>query len=58
MKNKIIGIIRGMGPQASCELYRLLIEGARHRYGSKNNDEYPEILIDSVPVPDFLSETG
>lgn len=59
MKQKqIIGIIGGMGPQASCELYRLLIDGARLRYGARNNDDYPEVLIDSVPVPDFLSDTG
>lgn len=53
----IIGIIGGMGPQASIELYRLLIERARHVYGARNNDDYPEILIDSIPVPDFLSDT-
>jgi aspartate racemase len=46
-----------MGPQASTEFYRLLIEGARHRYGARTNQEYPEILIDSVPVPDFLAGT-
>ncbi|MCX6791414.1 MAG: amino acid racemase [Candidatus Gottesmanbacteria bacterium] len=57
MKNKIIGIIGGMGPQASAELYRLLIEGAKREYGARNNDDFPEILIDSVPVPDFLSYT-
>ena len=56
-KSKPIGIIGGMGPQASCELYRLLIEGARLNYGAKNNDDYPEMLIDSVPVPDFLADT-
>lgn len=55
--NKIIGVIGGMGPQASVEFYRLLIDVARCRYGARNNDEYPEILIDSVPVPDFLSNT-
>lgn len=52
-----IGIIGGMGPQASQELYRLLIERARATYGARTNDAYPEILIDSVPVPDFLSDT-
>lgn len=58
MKNKqIIGVIGGMGPQASCEFYRLLIEGAKLRYGAKSNNEFPEILLDSVPVPDFLSDT-
>ncbi len=53
----MIGIIGGMGPQASAELYRLLIDGAKQRYGARNNDDFPEILIDSVPVPDFLSDT-
>jgi aspartate racemase len=57
MKHKMIGVIGGMGPQASAELYRLLIEGAKQRYGAQNNDDFPEILIDSVPVPDFLSDT-
>lgn len=57
MKQHMIGVIGGMGPQASNELYRLLIEGARLRYGARNNDDFPEILIDSVPVPDFLSDT-
>lgn len=57
MNNKIIGIIGGMGPQASCELYRLLIEGAKRDFGARNNDDFPEILIDSLPVPDFLADT-
>lgn len=55
--SKIIGIIGGMGPQASAELYRLIISQARHRYGARENDEYPEVVIDSVPVPDFLADT-
>ncbi len=56
-KNKIIGVIGGMGPQASSEFYRLLIEKSISKYGVKNNDEFPEILIDSIPVPDFISDT-
>lgn len=51
----ILSAYLGMGPQASCELYRLLIEGAGAEYGAKHNDEFPEILIDSVPVPDGFS---
>ncbi len=56
-QHNMIGIIGGMGPQASNELYRLLIEGAKRKYGARNNDDFPEIIIDSVPVPDFLSDT-
>ena len=57
MNNQIIGIIGGMGPQASAEFYRVLIHRARKQYGAHENNDYPEILIDSVPVPDFLSDT-
>lgn len=58
MKQHMIGIIGGMGPQASNELYRLLIEGAMCEYGVNTNDGYPEILIDSVPVPDAYNDTN
>lgn len=54
--NKIIGVIGGMGPQASAEFYRLLIDGAKRQFGMRHNHEFPEILMDSVPVPDFLSD--
>ncbi|MBI5613444.1 aspartate/glutamate racemase family protein [Candidatus Gottesmanbacteria bacterium] len=58
MKNKqIIGVIGGMGPQASAEFYRILIDQAQHAYGAENNDEYPEIVLDSVPVPYFIGDT-
>lgn len=56
-KKHIIGVIGGMGPQASAEFYRLLVEGAKLGYGARNNDEFPEILLDSVLVPDFLADT-
>ncbi|MBI5620632.1 amino acid racemase [Candidatus Gottesmanbacteria bacterium] len=57
MNNNMIGVIGGMGPQASAEFYRILIDQARHTYGAKNNDEYPEIVMDSVPVPYFIGDT-
>ncbi len=57
MKNKkMIVILGGMGPEASNKLYQLLIEKARKIYHAENNEDYPEILIDSIPVPDFISD--
>ena len=56
-KNKIIGLIGGMGPYASAYFYKLLLKKSGDLYGVKNNNDYPEILIDSVPVPDFISNT-
>jgi len=57
-RNKTIGLIGGMGPYASAYFYKLLLKKSGDEYGAKNNDDYPEILIDSLPVPDFISDTN
>lgn len=57
-QDKIIGLIGGMGPYASAYFYKLLLKKSSENYGAKNNDDFPEILIDSVPVPDFISDTS
>jgi len=57
-QNKIIGLIGGMGPYASAYFYQLLLKKSNGLYGAKNNDDFPEILIDSVPVPDFISDVN
>ena len=54
-KNKIIGILGGMGPEATAKLYDLLIKIAQEEYQLASNDAFPEIIIYSVPVPDFIS---
>lgn len=57
MKNKkVIVILGGMGPEASGYLYNSLIELSVKYFGAKNNDDFPEILLDSIPVPDFISD--
>lgn len=55
-QNKIIGLIGGMGPYASSYFYKLLLNKSSGNRGAKNNNDFPEILIDSVPVPDFISD--
>jgi len=52
---KAIGILGGMGPEASVYMYRRLIELSVEKFGVKNNDEFPEIILQSIPVPDFIS---
>jgi len=52
-----IAILGGMGPDASCRLYQLMIELARSEFSAVENHQYPEIVIDSVPVPEFFSNT-
>lgn len=56
-KNKIIGLIGGMGPFAGARFCTLLLEKSSKNFGAKNCDEFPEIVLDSVPVPDFISNT-
>lgn len=54
-QKKSIGIIGGMGPDASAQLYQLMIQVARKKYHAQQNHEYPDIIIHSIPVPDFIS---
>ena len=59
MKNhKKIGIIGGVGPQATQFIYSKIIELSQIKYGAKNNDDYPQLIIESVPIPDFISDVS
>lgn len=53
---KKIGIIGGIGPQATEFIYRKISEFSQTKYGAKNNDDYPHSVIESVPIPDFISD--
>lgn len=57
MNKKIIGLIGGMGPFASARFLSLLLEKSAKCFGAKNGDDFPEIILDSVPVRDFISNT-
>lgn len=50
-----IGILGGMGPQASAKLYELLIKGTQRYTSAAVDDDYPEIVLLNVPVPNFIS---
>jgi len=54
--NKIIGIIGGIGPQATQLIYERIIYYAQNKYGAKNNDDFPHLMIESIPIPDFISD--
>lgn len=50
-----IGILGGMGPQASAKLYELLISGTKAYTPAAVDDDFPEIILLNVPVPNFIS---
>lgn len=52
---KKIGLIGGVGPQATAYIYQSVIKTATLKHGAVNNEDYPYIVFASVPVPDFIS---
>lgn len=53
--NQSIGIIGGMGPQASAKLLEVLINMCTKNFGAENDSDFPEIILNSVSVPNFIS---
>jgi aspartate racemase len=50
-----IGILGGMGPQASAKLYELIIAGTSKYSPAALDEDFPEIVLLNVPVPNFIS---
>jgi aspartate racemase len=55
--NKSIGVLGGMGPEASSTLYRNIIEYTQSEYGAVQDTDYPPVFIYSLPLAGF-DETG
>lgn len=53
---KHIVIIGGMGPQASLELHKRILDESASA-GTEHAHEYPQISHLSVPFPDFISDS-
>lgn len=47
---KRIGIIGGLGPEATADYYRLIVE----EYREKTNGQYPEVIIYSLNMSQFI----
>jgi aspartate racemase len=56
-KNKTIGVLGGMGPVASANLYIKIIKYAQDKYGAVQDFDYPSVIINSLPLLGF-DETG
>jgi aspartate/glutamate racemase len=50
-KNKKIGIIGGLGANASSYFLQILINKI-----NQENIKMPEIVLDSIPIDDFISD--
>jgi len=57
IKNKrTIGIIGGMGPFASARLLGLVLNIAKNKFGAISGEDFPEIVLLSLPVREFLED--
>lgn len=51
---KKIGILGGMGPEATAQTYQEIIRIFQERFGAKYDADFPEIIIVSKPIPDVV----
>ena len=56
-KFKTVGILGGMGPYASANMYKLMVELAQKEFKAEQDNDFPPIIIYSLPLDGF-DETG
>ncbi len=54
MKKKIIGVLGGMGPESTAIFYHELIIQCQKQYGAQYDEDYPEMFIYNLPIPDVV----
>ena len=54
---KTIGILGGMSPAATADLYNRIISIFQNRFNAKYDKDFPEIVIISLPIPDIVENT-
>jgi len=52
---KTLGVIGGMGPQASIRFMELVINSCTDDFGVRENAEFPRIILSSLPAPDLIA---
>jgi aspartate racemase len=51
MSRTVIGILAGMGPRTSSPFLDDVLERCRRRYGAVHDDDFPDIVLYSLPAP-------
>jgi len=51
---KKIGILGGMGPEATADLYMKIVKYYQENFGAKYDSDFPPFIIFSVPIPDVV----
>jgi aspartate racemase len=56
MKRKTIGILAGMGPRSTSPFIDLVINECQKQYNAKYDEDFPHIIIYSLPTPFFIDK--
>jgi aspartate racemase len=51
---RTIGILGGMGPEATASLYLRIVRIFQKRLGARLDADFPPMLVNSLPVPDVV----
>lgn len=51
-----IGVLGGMGPVATLEFYKNLLQICQTQYGCIQDDDFPQIIINSIPLVGFTEK--
>jgi aspartate racemase len=51
-----IGVLGGIGPEATGYFYNKLIRGLQERNLVRNNRDFPQIVINSIPAPELIHD--
>jgi aspartate racemase len=54
MNENIIGILAGMGPRSTSPFVDLIIDECQNLYGAKDDEDFPKIMIYSLPTPFYI----
>jgi len=53
-KNKIVGILGGIGPESTGRFYLSLINKLKENKQIKSNEDFPQIIINSIPAAELI----
>ena len=54
MNDCMIGILAGMGPRSTAPFIDLVVNECQLQYGAKYDEEFPKMMIYSLPTPFFI----
>lgn len=54
MSEKLIGVLAGMGPRSTAPFIDLIIDECQFQYGAKYDEEFPKMMIYSLPTPFYI----